>query len=117
MLPSLVEPLIRRLDPLGVPYMVTGSVAGGLYGASREANDVDIVIALPAERVADLVAQFPVEEFYCPHEDIIAIELRRDQGGRFLLIDRESGAKADIYFAFDQLHRWALSHVHQIDVD
>lgn len=29
----------------------------------------------------------------------------------------ESGFKADIYIAFDELHRWALAHRRQMDLD
>ena len=45
-LPDLVQPFVVRLEQLGVPYMVTGSTAGILYGEPRMTHDVDIVVAL-----------------------------------------------------------------------
>jgi hypothetical protein len=41
---------IRRLNGLGVPYMVTGSVAGIVYGEPRVTHDVDLVVALSPPR-------------------------------------------------------------------
>ena len=44
--PSLIEPFIVRLERLGIPYFVTGSTVGILYGEPRLTHDVDIVVAL-----------------------------------------------------------------------
>jgi hypothetical protein len=82
-LPHLFEPFIIRLERLGVPYFVTGSTAGILYGEPRLTHDVDIVVALEARDVHAFVEAFPIEEFYCPPEDVLAIEVRRDQRGHF----------------------------------
>lgn len=46
--PSLFEPFIVRLERLGIPYFVTGSMAGILYGEPRLTHDVDRGRALPA---------------------------------------------------------------------
>ena len=40
---SLFEPFIVRLERLGIPYFVTGSTAGIVYGEPRLTHDVDIV--------------------------------------------------------------------------
>lgn len=108
--PSLFEPFIVRLERLGVPYAVTGSTAGILYGEPRMTHDVDIVVALASRDVGRFVAAFPLEDFYCPPADVLAIEVRRGQRGHCNLIHHASGFKADIYIAFDELHRWALAH-------
>jgi hypothetical protein len=108
--PSLFEPFISRLEGLGIPYFVTGSTAGILYGEPRMTHDVDIVIALSLQSIHAFVEAFPIEEFYCPPEDVLAIEVRRGQRGHCNLIHHNSGFKADIYIAFDELHRWALAH-------
>jgi hypothetical protein len=107
--PDPVAAFVTRLEALGVPYMLTGSIAGILYGEPRMTHDVDIVMALPVRDAGRLVAAFPDDAFYCPPEDIVATEARRTQRGHFNLIDHATGFKADIYLAFDELHRWGLA--------
>src|SRR5262249_60110181 len=106
-----------RLERLGIPYFVTGSMAGILYGEPRLTHDVDIVVALALRDVQRFIAAFPLDEFYCPPEDVLAIEVRREQRGHCNLIHHDSGFKADIYIAFDELHRWALAHRRSITLD
>jgi hypothetical protein len=72
--PSLFEPFIVRLERLGLPYFVTGSTAGIIYGEPRLTHDVDIVVALSPRHVHAFVEAFPLEEFDCPPEDVLAIE-------------------------------------------
>jgi hypothetical protein len=36
--------LVRRLEALGIPYMVAGSVASSHHGLPRATNDADIVV-------------------------------------------------------------------------
>lgn len=116
-LPELIEPFVQRLDALGIPYMVTGSTAGILYGEPRMTHDIDIVIALSDRDVTRFVEAFPLEEFDCPPDDVLAIEVRRGQRGHANLIHHASGFKADIYIAFDELHRWGLAHRRTIAID
>jgi len=97
--------------------MITGSTAGILYGEPRMTHDVDLVVALTPKHVQAFVAAFPIEEFYCPPADVITIEIKRGQRGHFNLIDHATGFKADIYLAFDELHRWALAHRRTLDLD
>jgi hypothetical protein len=116
-LPDLISPFVTRLERLALPYMVTGSTAGILYGEPRMTHDVDIVIAMSVKDVDAFVAAFPLEDFYCPPDDVLAVEVRRGQRGHCKLIHHESGFKADIYIAFDELHRWALAHRKTLDLD
>ena len=73
-------------------------------------HDVDIVVALKPADVHAFVEAFPLDHFYCPPEDVLAVEVRRGGRGHCNLIHHASGFKADIYVAYDQLHRWALDH-------
>jgi hypothetical protein len=108
----------KKLDALGFPYMVTGSVAGMLYGEPRITHDVDIVVALAPSGVRALAAAFPLEEFYCPPEEVLLEESLRPQRGHFNLIHHETGFKADIYVASrDPLHRWALAERRCVEID
>ncbi|MEZ4226789.1 MAG: hypothetical protein R3B13_37955 [Polyangiaceae bacterium] len=107
-----------RLNALRLEYMVTGSVAGTLYGEPRVTHDVDLVLRLPGKRVSELVLQFPIEAFYCPPEEIIVQELLRGQRGHFNLIHHETGFRADVYLVGrDPLHSWALSERRSIEVE
>ncbi len=115
--PDLIRPFVERLTTLGVPYMVTGSTAGILYGEPRMTHDVDIVVVLAVADVDAFVAAFPLDDFYCPPEDVLAIEIRRGQRGHCNLIHHATGFKADIYIAFDELHRWGLARRRTVSVD
>ena len=64
--PDVFAPFLVRLERLAIPYFVTGSTAGILYGEPRMTHDVDIVVALKPSDVSRFVAAFPLDEFYCP---------------------------------------------------
>jgi hypothetical protein len=107
----------RKLDSLGLRYMVSGSVAAIFYGEPRLTNDVDIILFLKREDAARLPAAFPAGEFYCPPEEVLRLELSREQRGHFNLIHHESGFKADIYLGGrDALHVWGIGHAVEADL-
>lgn len=108
--PDLFAPFLERLNGLAIPYVVTGSAAAIAYGEPRMTHDIDLVVALTVGDVPGFVAAFPLEEFYCPPEEVLVIEVKRGQRGHANLIHHASGFKADVYIAFDELHRWALAH-------
>ena len=108
----------RRLNKLGVSYMVSGSVAVIVYGEPRLTHAVDLVAVLDRQHIARLPEAFPPDEFYCPPEEEIRLEAEREQRGHFNLIHHETGFKADVYLAGrDPLHAWALARARRIDVD
>lgn len=98
--------------------MVSGSVAVIVYGEPRLTHDVDLVAVLDRQHVARLSEAFPPDEFYCPPEEEIRLEVEREQRGHFNLIHHETGFKADVYLAGrDPLHAWALARTRRIEVD
>jgi len=108
----------RKLNELGVRYMVSGSVAAIYYGEPRMTNDVDIIVILRREDSRRLLGAFPAEEFYCPPLEVIESERSRDQRGHFNLIHQDSGFKADIYLTGrDELHAWGIAHVINADIE
>jgi len=109
---------VTKLNALGLPYMVTGSVAGVLYGEPRVTHDVDIVLDLSAgPAIRRLTEAFPIAEFYCPPEEILIQEAQRRQRGHFNLIHHGSGFRADVYLANeDAFHEWALEHRRSLSV-
>ncbi len=106
----------RPLDTLGTRYFVTGSVAGILYGEPRMTHDVDLVLALGRNELTAFCDAFPLEEFYCPPEDVIRTEVQRASRGHFNLIHHKTGFKADIYLRSGALHDWAFSNRREIEV-
>ena len=107
---------IDILNKNQIQYFVTGSVASIVYGEPRLTHDIDLVIFLPENEVDKFVKAFPLKEFYCPPEEIIRTELRREVRGHLNLIHHETAFKADIYFAGEEeLQLWALQNKQQID--
>ena len=71
--------------------MVTGSTAGIIYDEPRMTHDVDVVVALAPRDVRAFVAAFPDDAFYCPPEEVLAIEVRRELRGHCNVIHHETG--------------------------
>lgn len=109
---------IRRLNGLGIRYIVTGSVASIAYGEARLTHDVDIVVEIHREDVDRLGAAFPESDFYLPPPEVIKIEVNRAQRGHFNIIHHETGFKADIYpCGRDRLSLWGLQEARKIVVE
>jgi len=116
--PNLFLLFTRRLNTLGVRYMVSGSVAVIVYGEPRLTHDVDLIVVLEQEHIARLPEAFPPEEFYCPPPEVIRVEAAREQRGHFNLIHLETGFKADVYLSGrDSLHAWAFARVRRLEVE
>jgi hypothetical protein len=108
----------KRLNTLGVAYMVSGSVAVIIYGEPRLTHDVDLIVVLDREQIARLPEVFPPAEFYCPPTEVIAVEAAREQRGHFNIIHHESAFKADVYLhGRDPLHAWGLARARQLEVE
>lgn len=103
------------LEKSGLPYCITGSVASGIYGESRQTNDIDFVLLLQRQDIARLLSLFSEAEYYVPPVEVLILETRRDQRGMFNLIHQATQFKADVFVAAsDPLHRWALQHRRRI---
>ena len=118
-MPSLEPFLIytRKLQELGLRYMVSGGVAAIYYGEPRLTNDVDIIVFLTREDASRLEQAFPHDQFYCPPLDIIQMEAARPQRGHFILIHHDTGFKADIYVGGrDSLHAWGIANARLVTI-
>lgn len=47
---AVVDELAKRLEALGIPYFVGGSIASSMHGIFRSTNDVDLVVALRTDQ-------------------------------------------------------------------
>ncbi len=114
---DLIELFINPIHRNDIPYMVTGSVAGMIYGEPRLTNDVDVVVMLNSEQISRLHAIFPSPCYYCPPDDVIFVENARSSRGHFNVIHMDSGNKADFYIASTSLHLWGMAAKRLVDID
>lgn len=108
---ELLQKVVGVFERLGIPYLITGSVAAMAYGEPRLTNDIDIVAAIDEKHVKDLVMSFPSDEFYISEEMVReAIHCQ----GQFNIIHPTSGIKVDVIIKqdtpfdnsrFERLHR------------
>jgi hypothetical protein len=85
--------LVRRLEALGVPYMVAGSVASSHHGLPRATNDADIVVEPTPEALEALVAALASDGYYVDAR--VAREALRSRR-LFNVIDPRSAFKVDL---------------------
>lgn len=90
---DLLRLLAETLERLGIDYLVTGSMATIAYGEPRLTNDLDVVVALPMEKLEAFCAAFPDEDFYVSRD--AAREAIRDRR-QFNIIHFASGLKIDV---------------------
>jgi len=95
---ELLRQVTGILEWLGLRYFVTGSMATIFFGEPRFTNDIDIVVDLPAGRIAELCAAFPPPDFYLSEETVRRAVARR---GQFNIIHPSSGLKVDVMVPAD----------------
>jgi hypothetical protein len=81
------------LERLGVPYLISGSLASVLYGMVRTTQDADIVAEMRLEHLAPFVAALQ-NEFYVDDQMISRAIQRRSS---FNIIHRETMFKVDVF--------------------
>ncbi len=85
--------VIKALDQLGIPYMLTGAIASSYYGKPRLTHDIDLVVKIKKESVNKIVYQFK-DDFYVSTEGILnALE----HNTMFNLINEKTGIKIDCW--------------------
>jgi hypothetical protein len=95
---DVLKLVTRRLDSAGLVYLITGSIAAGVYGQPRMTRDIDIVAVLyppHALRLAELLAP----DFICD------VDVMRDaivQRRMFSVVHREALQKIDIIVREDR---------------
>ena len=88
---DIVRDISQRFEQVGIPYMLTGSLAMNYYAQPRMTRDIDVVIAISPGDV-DRVASLFRPEYYVSEENIresLAHE------SIFNLIHQESVIKVD----------------------
>jgi hypothetical protein len=95
---ELLELLANTLEELGIPYLVTGSVATIAYGEPRFTNDIDVVVKLFPHQVSDFCSAFPADHFYISPE---AVKEAIDRHSQFNILYPAVGLKIDVMVAED----------------
>ncbi len=105
---DLLKRLVNTLDSLGIPYLITGSMASTAYGEPRFTNDIDVVVAMSLAQAPAFCGSFPAPEFYCALD---AVEQAVRQGFQFNILHPASGLKVDVIVATDSaFDRSRLAH-------
>jgi hypothetical protein len=89
---SFFQKITDVLDQFEIPYMLSGSIAMGLYTVPRMTRDIDFIIHLEAKNLDFFVNSFK-DGFYCEREvvkDAIETSIKM-----FNIIDHATGYKAD----------------------
>lgn len=82
----------ESLDEIGIPHMVTGSLASAFYGEPRSTQHLDIVVPADEPRLQRLAERLRDAGLYCDEGAVSeAVSLR----GMFNAIDPTSGWKID----------------------
>ena len=95
---DLLSFLSKKLDELGISYLVTGSIATIAYGEPRFTNDIDVVVSLRPEDVTRFCDSFPAPDFYLSQNAVT--EAVRDRR-QFNIIHPASGLKVDVIIPKD----------------
>lgn len=90
---DLLRHLVAVLERLGVPYLVTGSMATIYYGEPRFTNDIDVVAQLRLRDVTPFCQSFPSPDFYVDED---AVREAITNFSQFNVIHPASGLKIDV---------------------
>ena len=91
--------VVRRLEVLGIPYMVTGSMASSHHGRPRATHDVDVVIDPTPGALDHFVEQLSAEGFYVDARTAREALRRRRQ---FNAIEMRTAVKIDLIVRKDR---------------
>ena len=91
--------ILKILEKLKIPYMISGSVGSMVYGEPRMTNDIDIVLELKDDKIEDFLAFFNEEQFYFPSVEFIKSAIQKKT--QFNIIHANSGSKADFIIRKD----------------
>ena len=98
---SFFHKIIDVLDELKIPYMLSGSVAMGVYVLTRSTRDFDFVIFLQPDTIDKFVSNF--SEGYCCSAEAVADAVKHQS--IFNIIDHSSGYKAEFVILKDANYR------------
>jgi hypothetical protein len=90
---ELLQDCLRRLNRLGVHYMLTGSMASNAWGIPRTTHDLDFVIELSLSKASSLAAAFAGDYF----TDEASIRMASHPPHQFNILHLPSALKLDFW--------------------
>ena len=96
-----LAPLVDVFEALGIEYQVGGSLVSSVHGVPRSSLDIDVLAALPAEKVSALVER--IEDTYYVSKTRAASAVERESS--FNVIHLATMFKVDIFIARSQKFR------------
>ena len=103
---ELLGYVVDILEEQGITYLLVGSLASGVYGEPRLTHDIDVVLELRPDQVAQLCQAFPAPEYHVSEQ---AAREAVCGGGQFNVIHPASGNKIDFIIA--RQDAWGRSQI------
>ena len=91
---ELLKKTLSVLDAHNIEYMLVGSFVSSLYGEPRSTQDIDMIVSISRNHIANLIREFPPPKYYLDEE---LIQLAIENEKMFNLLDTEEGDKIDFY--------------------
>ena len=98
---EILKSVTARLDAAGIPYMITGSMAGNFYATPRMTRDIDMVIELSEKDAGRVVGLFQHE--YYIDRDMVQQAVRNQS--MFNMIHNTLVVKVDCVVRKDSAYR------------
>jgi hypothetical protein len=90
---ELLVDCLKRLNQVGLAYMVTGSMASNYWGIPRTTHDLDFVLQLPPSAIPKMVEAFRGDFFI----DELAVQAAYRPPHQFNALDERSNLKVDFW--------------------
>ncbi len=88
---KVLELVCVRLESLGIPYMISGSLAFNMYTVPRMTQDIDLVVEIEKEQIDAFNRAF-ADDFFT---DEIGVKEEVSRKGMFNLIHKATGIRLD----------------------
>lgn len=110
---ELLLQIVKILDKLGIPYMVTGGFAIAVLAKPRFTADIDIVVKIEPKNIAQLAKELLAidKDVYVSQE---AIENAIQNSGEFNFIHPQTGLKVDFWikkYPFEQFNKSIIKKI------
>jgi hypothetical protein len=98
---EVLKEVARRLDGIGIAYMITGSTAANFYAVPRMTRDIDIVVELSERDIGKFIVAFEKDHYLEPETVREAVKNK----GMFNLIHDQYIIKVDFVVRKDTPYR------------
>ncbi len=93
-----VARVVAIFESLGVPYVVGGSFASGVWGRPRQTNDLDVEVILDAARLDNVLSRL-TNAFELSEQEAHAALASEDPYRGFQLLDLETLFRVDVFLS------------------